>query len=49
MVGGIDIKIANILLKMNIDFFSKMLAKGMHQIVQIEFENCNFSASERSF
>ena len=41
-VGGIDIKIANILLKMNIVFFSKMLAKGMRQIAQIKFESCNF-------
>ena len=28
--------------------FSKMLVKGMHQIVQIEFQTCNFlKASER--
>ena len=26
----------------------KMLTKGMHQIVQIEFQKCNFSASERA-
>ena len=41
-VGGIDIKIANILLKNEYWFFSKMLAKGMHQIAQVEFENFNF-------
>ena len=40
-VGRIDMKIANIFFIGN-KIFSKMLAKGMHQIPKIEFENCNF-------
>ena len=41
----IDIIIGNISLEKKW-IFSKMLAKDMHQILQIEFKNCIFSASE---
>ena len=40
-VGRIDMKIANIFFIGN-KIFSKMLAKGMHLIPKIEFENSNF-------
>ena len=35
-------RIASILLEMNVG----KLTKNMHQVAQIEFENCIFSASE---